>query len=73
VTKVVDGLVRTYPSPVILREKADQLEAARKDWQARWMVKVMHGVADDMESGGEHWQHIGSAEIGPARKRALNC
>jgi hypothetical protein len=51
VTKVVDGLVKIYPSPAIMRDKANQLEAARRDEEARWMVGLMRAAADEMEFG----------------------
>jgi hypothetical protein len=48
---LVEMLVRTYPTPEVMRYKATQLESARKDREARQMVELMRAVADDMESG----------------------
>jgi hypothetical protein len=54
-TEVVDGLVKAYPTSKVMRDKADQLEAVRKDRQAASMVKLMRATADEMESGAL-WQ-----------------
>lgn len=53
VDRMVPALVKTYRTPAKLREKADELEAARTDQQARVMVGLMRALADDMESGAE--------------------
>ena len=48
---------RSYPTPEIMRRKADQLAAARKDVLAAegkdvsQVVELMRAVAHDMESG----------------------
>lgn len=54
ITHVINGLVRTYPTPEMLRDKANQLGDRRRDQQASQMVGLMRNVADDMESG-ELW------------------
>jgi hypothetical protein len=41
-------LIRAYPTPQILRHKATQLGAARRDATANRMVEVMRAVADYM-------------------------
>jgi hypothetical protein len=43
---IVDGLIRTYPTPEIMRSKADRLAQARGD--RFWVVGVMRMVADGM-------------------------
>ncbi|SPM35785.1 hypothetical protein BN000_05543 [Mycobacterium rhizamassiliense] len=48
-TGIVDGLVRTYPTPEVMRDKANRLAAARGD--RFWMVGVMRMAADGMASG----------------------
>lgn len=55
VSVLVNSLVRTYPTPEVMRDKATQLHAARRDPQASEMVRLMRRVADDMESG-ELWE-----------------
>lgn len=50
-TEVVERMVNAYPTPEVIRDKAGQLAAARKDDRATAMVKLMREVADDMESG----------------------
>jgi len=52
-TRYIEALVRSYPTPEIMRHKASQLEAARKD--ASENVRLMRCLADDMESG-ELWE-----------------
>jgi hypothetical protein len=52
--KLINGLVQTYPTPEIMRDKADKLAKARSDKQAATMVRTMRQLADDMESG-ELW------------------
>jgi hypothetical protein len=53
--KLINGLVDTYPTPEIMRAKADRLAGARKDLQASEMVRLMRTLADDMDSG-ELWE-----------------
>ena len=48
---VVVGLINTYPTPQIMRDKANQLDAARKDDNAQVIVRTMRRVAEAMESG----------------------
>ncbi len=48
-TEIISGLVSTYPTPEIMRDKANRLAQARGD--RYWMVGVMRMVADRMESG----------------------
>jgi hypothetical protein len=48
-TKIVDGLIRTDPTPEIMRDKADRLARARGD--RFWVVGVMRWTADGMASG----------------------
>jgi hypothetical protein len=43
--------VNAYPTPEIMRAKADRLESHRNDGAARNMVTLMRAAADDMESG----------------------
>jgi hypothetical protein len=52
---VIGALVRCYPTPEIMRDKATQLEAARRDQMASGMARLMRRIADDMESG-ELWE-----------------
>ncbi len=47
--EIVDGLIRTYPTPEIMRDKADRLEKARG--HRFWMVGIMRWTADGMVSG----------------------
>jgi hypothetical protein len=47
--EIVDGLIRTYPTPEIMRDKANRLAQARGD--RYWMAGLMRMVADGMESG----------------------
>jgi hypothetical protein len=54
-TKLINSLVNTYKTPEVLRHKADQLAAWRKDAEATNMVGLMLNVADDWESG-ELWE-----------------
>jgi hypothetical protein len=42
-------LIEMYPTPDVMRHKADRLEAARKDKAE--LVRLMRTIADDMESG----------------------
>ena len=51
VVKAILALARSYPTPEIMRYKADLLAAARKDPQASEIVRLMQTVADAMESG----------------------
>lgn len=51
VERLVLALVRSYPSPEIMRDKASQLATARKDPAAAQQVWLMRNVADGMESG----------------------
>jgi hypothetical protein len=51
------ALVNSYPTPEIMRHKADELAAARKDKQARERVQFMRYVADGME-GGDLWEEV---------------
>jgi DNA-directed RNA polymerase subunit RPC12/RpoP len=53
--KLINGLVQAYPTPEIMRDKADKLATARSDEQAATMVRSMRQLADDMESG-ELWE-----------------
>jgi hypothetical protein len=48
-TEIVDNLIRTYPTPEIMRDKANRLARVRGDQY--WMVRVMRMVADGVESG----------------------
>jgi hypothetical protein len=48
-TEIINGLVKTYPTPEIMRHKATLLAQARGE--RHWMVGVMRMVADGMESG----------------------
>lgn len=48
-TEIVDGLIRAYPTPEIMRDKANRLAQAHGD--RFWMVGVMRWTADGMESG----------------------
>ena len=52
--RIVAGLVKSYPTPEIMRHKANQLVAARKDASGLGYARLMRAVADDMESG-ELW------------------
>jgi hypothetical protein len=49
VGEIVDGLSRTYPTPEIMRDKANRLAQARGG--RFWMVGVMRMTADRMQSG----------------------
>lgn len=44
------ALVKTYPTPEIMRHKANLLASARKDRQALYMARLMLKLADDLES-----------------------
>jgi hypothetical protein len=46
----IRGLIDTYPTPEVMRSKADQLAASRPDCVAG-PVALMLRIADDMESG----------------------
>ncbi|MHA3020126.1 hypothetical protein ACXPWS_07600 [Mycobacterium sp. BMJ-28] len=50
-TEVVLGLVNTYPTPEVMRDRACALESRRRDPDAAQMVRLMRTLADDMESG----------------------
>jgi len=47
---LIHDLLRSYPTPREMREKADQLAKARKDLQARNTVSLMRQLADDLET-----------------------
>jgi hypothetical protein len=47
--EIVDSLIRTYPTPEIMRHKADRLAQARGD--RFWMAGIMRMTADGMQSG----------------------
>jgi hypothetical protein len=49
VTDLAHSLINSYPTPEIMRDKATKLESARTD--AAEMVRLMRGIADEMESG----------------------
>jgi hypothetical protein len=49
--KVIVGLIRTYPTPEIMRDKATQLTQARRDQTGTTVSQLMQALADDMESG----------------------
>lgn len=49
--KFIYGLIDAYPTPEVMRAKADTLAAARQDEQASEVVRLMRTIADDMESG----------------------
>jgi hypothetical protein len=51
----IHALIDAYPTPEIMRDKADRLATARNDPQASEVVRVMREIADDMESG-ELWE-----------------
>jgi hypothetical protein len=48
-TMIIDGLIRAYPTPEIMRDKANRLAQARGN--RHWMVEIMRMTADDLESG----------------------
>jgi hypothetical protein len=48
-TEIINGLVGAYPTPEIMRDKADRLAQSRGD--RFWMVGIMRWTADGMESG----------------------
>lgn len=48
-TEIIESLIRTYPAPEVMRDKANRL--ARAYGNQFWMVRLMLSVADDMESG----------------------
>ncbi|WP_374023203.1 hypothetical protein [Mycobacterium sp. HNNTM2301] len=48
-TEIVNRLIDTYPTPEIMRDKADRLARACGD--RFWMVGIMRMTADDMQSG----------------------
>lgn len=47
--EVINSLIRTYPTPEIMRDKADRLAQARGT--RHWMVGIMRRTADNMDSG----------------------
>lgn len=49
-TRIIEGLIRSYPTSALMRAKADLLERHRPDY-ADTMVTLMRRMADDMESG----------------------
>lgn len=49
--KLIYALIASYPTPDVLRAKADKLAKARTDEQATEMVRLMRSLADRMESG----------------------
>ncbi|OBB10721.1 hypothetical protein A5731_22665 [Mycolicibacterium conceptionense] len=51
VEQLVRSLIQSYPTPEVMRDRADRLESARGDAQATDMVRLMRSVADDMETG----------------------
>lgn len=51
ITDVVNALVNTYPTPEVLRCKAGELVAARRDEQASGMARLMRAVAERLETG----------------------
>jgi hypothetical protein len=61
VARLVDGLTRTYPTAEIMRAKAGQLVAARRDEQASEMARLMRRLAEAMETG-ELWEEADSDE-----------
>lgn len=44
-------LVDAYPTPAVMRAKADKLASARRDEQALAYVSLMRRIADGMETG----------------------
>jgi hypothetical protein len=47
--RYITQLIAQYPTPTIMRHKADLLAAGRSD--AAELVRMMRGIADEMESG----------------------
>lgn len=47
--EITNSLIRTYPTPEIMRVKADRLAQARGN--RHWMVGIMRRTADNMDSG----------------------
>jgi hypothetical protein len=46
--RLIHGLIQTYPTPEVMRAKADLLAGARKDSPASEMVRLMRNLAADM-------------------------
>jgi hypothetical protein len=66
IVKVIDALARQYPTPIVMRHKADLLIRARKDGPAQEIVRLMRTIADSMETG-ELWDE------GPPDFRFAQC
>jgi hypothetical protein len=49
--QLIESLARTYPTPEVMRHRANQLATARKDPDAKEMVRLMRKIADDMADG----------------------
>jgi len=47
--KIIDSLIRTYPTPEMMRNKADRLAQTRGN--RFWVVGIMRMTADGMQSG----------------------